>query len=178
MLSHGGPCILSSLLSYDIAQVSLIPKTEKKEAFTTTTERKSFGELFWLQRKTFQTGGNHIYHRNLSSVAPIFFGKESSALEQGGVCFLFPSQNGKALFWREGRFWDPKIHCVFCVRKSQLQSQNNRDTWCTQRITGQLVGLVRSCGVVPVPAEANPIKEKTKRTSSGKVVSSAEGPSS
>ena len=27
--------------------------------YTTTTERKSFGELFWPQRKTFQAGGGH-----------------------------------------------------------------------------------------------------------------------
>ena len=31
--------------------------TEKKKAYTTTTERKFFGELFWPQRKTFQVGG-------------------------------------------------------------------------------------------------------------------------
>ena len=53
---------------------------------TTTTEGKSFGELFWPQRKTFQAGGgykNPIKTRKtisttekLSSVAPIFFGKE------------------------------------------------------------------------------------------------------
>ena len=34
-------------------------KTEKKKAYTTTTERKSFGELFWPQRKTFQAGGGY-----------------------------------------------------------------------------------------------------------------------
>ena len=77
------------------------PCTEKKKAYTTNIERKSFGELFWPQRKTFQAGGGYknpmktgktyIYHRNLSSVAPIFSAKKSSALEQGGVCFLLPS---------------------------------------------------------------------------------------
>ena len=34
-------------------------KAEKKKAYTTTTERKSLGELFWPQRKTFQAGGGH-----------------------------------------------------------------------------------------------------------------------
>ena len=29
------------------------PSSEKKKAYTTTTERESFGDLFWLQRKTF-----------------------------------------------------------------------------------------------------------------------------
>ena len=33
--------------------------SEKKRAYTTTTERKSFGELFWPQRKTFQAGGGY-----------------------------------------------------------------------------------------------------------------------
>ena len=37
---------------------------------------------------------NHIHHRNLSSVDPIFSAKKSSALEQGGVWFLFPSSGG------------------------------------------------------------------------------------
>ena len=32
---------------------------EKKKVYTTTTERKSFGELFWPQRKTFQAGGGY-----------------------------------------------------------------------------------------------------------------------
>ena len=32
---------------------------EKKKAYKTTTERKSFGELFWPQRKTFQAGGGY-----------------------------------------------------------------------------------------------------------------------
>ena len=32
---------------------------ETKKAYTTTTERKSFGELFWPQRKTFQAGGRY-----------------------------------------------------------------------------------------------------------------------
>ena len=72
-------------------------KAEKKKAYTTTTERKSFGELFWPQRITFQVGGGyqkpyenqekHIYHRNLSSVAPIFFGKEKF-FTGAGRCML------------------------------------------------------------------------------------------
>ena len=33
-----------------------VPRTEQKRACITTTERKSFGELFWPQRKTFQAG--------------------------------------------------------------------------------------------------------------------------
>ena len=73
----------------------------EEKAYMTTTERKSFGELFWPQRKNFpgrwwiqkpyENQENHIYHRDLSSVAPLFSAKKSSALEQGGVCFLFPS---------------------------------------------------------------------------------------
>ena len=73
---------------------------EKKKAYTTTTERKSFGELFWPKRKTFQASGgykNPIKTRKTISTTeifplwtPFFSAKKSSALEQGGVCFLFP----------------------------------------------------------------------------------------
>ena len=31
----------------------------RKKPYTTTTERKSLGELFWPQRKTFQAGGEY-----------------------------------------------------------------------------------------------------------------------
>ena len=74
---------------------------EKKKAYTTTTARKPFGELFWPQRKTFQVGGgykNPIKTRKTISTTeifplwtPCFPAKKCSALEQGGVCFLFPS---------------------------------------------------------------------------------------
>ena len=57
---------------------------EKKKTYTTTTERKSFGELFWPQRRTFQAGGsyknpiknqeNHINHR-IFPLWPPFFGQ-------------------------------------------------------------------------------------------------------
>ena len=92
---------------------------EKKKAYTTTTERKSFGELFWTQRKTFQAGGgykNPIKTRKTMSTTeifplwtPLFSGKKSSALEQGGVCFLFPSwDRAHDLSWRS-----PKNPYVF-----------------------------------------------------------------
>ena len=75
--------------------------SEKKRAYTTTTERKSFGELFWSQRKTFQACGgykNPIKTRKTISTTEIcplwttfFSAKRSSALEQGGVWLLFPN---------------------------------------------------------------------------------------
>ena len=76
--------------------------TEKKKAYTTTTERNSFGELFWPQRKPFQAGGGYknpmkttktISTTEIFPLWPPFFcsAKKSSALEQGCVCFLFPS---------------------------------------------------------------------------------------
>ena len=39
-------------------QIRITPSlhSEKKKTYTTTTERKSFEELFWPQRKTFQAG--------------------------------------------------------------------------------------------------------------------------
>ena len=48
---------------------------EKKKAYTTTAERKSFGELFWLQRRTFHTGGRYkspIKTRKAISATKIF----------------------------------------------------------------------------------------------------------
>ena len=82
------------------------PLAEKKQAYTTTTERKSFGELFWPHRKTFQAGGgytkpyknqeNHIHHRNLSSVDPIFFCKEKFCTG-AGRCPVSFSQLGHLL---------------------------------------------------------------------------------
>ena len=48
---------------------------EKKKACTITTERKSFGKLFWPQRKTFQAGGgykNPIKTRKTISTAEAF----------------------------------------------------------------------------------------------------------
>ena len=76
------------------------PYAEKKNAYTTTTERKSFGELFWPKRKTSQASGgyknpitnqeNHIYHRNHSSVAPIVFGKEKFFTGAGRCMLSFP----------------------------------------------------------------------------------------
>ena len=63
---------------------------------------KSFGELFWPQRKTFQVSGGYkipMKTRKTISTTEIFplwppfsSAKKSSALEQGGVCFLFPSR--------------------------------------------------------------------------------------
>ena len=50
LLTLGPPCLV-------MATFSKIP--EKTKAYTTTTERKSFGELFWPQRKTFQAGGGY-----------------------------------------------------------------------------------------------------------------------
>ena len=93
---------------------------EKKKAYTTTTERKSFLELFWPQRRTFQAGGGHknlmknqenqSYHRNLSSVAPIFFGKEKFCTG-AGRCMLSFSQIRLCCF-SNGNF---KNHQFFCL---------------------------------------------------------------
>ena len=94
-------------------------ETEKKKTYTTTTERKSFGELFWPQRKTFQAGGgyknpiktqeNHIHHRNLCSVDPIFFCKEKFCTGTGRCMVSFSQrkdfqlpQHSRSVFARIG----------------------------------------------------------------------------
>ena len=82
-------------------------RAEKRKAYTTTAERKSFGELFWPQRTTFQAGGGYKnpiqkprkpYLPPKSFLCgPYFFAKKSSSLEQGGVCSLF-QETRKAFF--------------------------------------------------------------------------------
>ena len=46
--------------------------------------------------KTYENQENHIYHRNLSSVAPIFFGKEKFC-PGAGWCMLSFSQNSESV---------------------------------------------------------------------------------
>ena len=77
-----------------------LPSSEKKSVHdhhqkkifwgTFLASKKNFLGRWWIQ-KPYENQENHIYHRNLSSVAPTFSAKKSSALKQGGVCFLFPS---------------------------------------------------------------------------------------
>ena len=66
----------------------------RKKIFSRTflASKKNFPGRWWIQ-KPYKNQEDHIHHRNLSSVDPIFSAKNSSALEQGGVWFLFPSQN-------------------------------------------------------------------------------------
>ena len=85
----------------------------RKKIFWRTflASEKNFPGRWWIQ-KPYKNQENHIHHRNLSSVDPnFFFCKKSSALEQGGVWFVFPRPNGilttfgeedegVALFWR------------------------------------------------------------------------------
>ena len=70
----------------------------EEETDTTTTEKKSFGELFWPQRKIFQAGGGYIdpiktrkpyLPPKFFLSAPIFFGKEKFLTQTGaGWCML------------------------------------------------------------------------------------------
>ena len=73
---------------------------EKTKAYTTTTEGKSFGELFWPQRKTFQVGGgykNPMETRKTISTTEIFplwppFFRQRKVLHWSRVvnAFFFP----------------------------------------------------------------------------------------
>ena len=95
---HSEPLPLEHWLNHD--------HTEKKKAYTTTNKRKSFGEPFWPQRETFQVGGGyknpmktrktiHLPPKSFLCGPHFFFGKGNSALEQGGVCFAFPSRRAE-----------------------------------------------------------------------------------
>ena len=100
----------------------LLSPTEKKKAYTTTTtERKSFGELFWLQRKTFQTGGrykNPIKTRKTISTTKIFplwhpflFRKEKFCTGAGRCAFFFPAprKNGRTSSFKEVRVFNQSL---------------------------------------------------------------------
>ena len=55
---------------------------------TFLASKKNFPGRWWIQ-KPYKNQENHIHHRNVPSVDPIFSAKKSSALEQGGVYFSF-----------------------------------------------------------------------------------------
>ena len=59
---------------------------------TFLASKKNFPGRWWIQ-KPYENQENHIYHRNLSSVAPIFFGKEKFCTG-AGQCMLSFSQWG------------------------------------------------------------------------------------
>ena len=83
----------------ELRVVNLLWRTERKNVHN-HHRKKIFWRTFLASKKNFpgrwriqkpcKNQESHIYHRNLSSVDPIFLAKTSSALEQGGVRFLFP----------------------------------------------------------------------------------------
>ena len=81
---------------------------------TFLASKKNFPGRRWIH-KPYENQENHIYHRNLSSVAPFFSAKKSSALEQGGVCFCFPSLWGKFTGTNDFAIFPGKSAC--CCRR-------------------------------------------------------------
>ena len=79
------------------------PSTNREEkTYTTATKRKSFGELFWPQKelsrpvedtKPYKSQENHIHHRNLSSVNPIFWERKVLHWSRAVYRFSFPIQS-------------------------------------------------------------------------------------
>ena len=76
-------------------------RAEKKQAYTTTIGKKIFWRTFlagkknfpgrWWIQKPYKNQENHIHHRNLSSVDPIFFCKEKFCTGAGRLyAFFFP----------------------------------------------------------------------------------------
>ena len=64
----------------------------RKKIFWRTflASKKNFPGRWWIQ-KPYKNQENHIHHRNLSSVGPIFLCKEKICTGAGGVWFLFPA---------------------------------------------------------------------------------------
>ena len=73
----------------------------------------------WLIPKPYRNQENHIHHRNLSSVAPIFSAKKSSSLEQGSVYF-FPQ------IWWEANFSLGISYLNWCGFRAQELTTNFR----------------------------------------------------
>ena len=53
--------------------------------------KKNFPGRWWM-RKPYENQENHIYHRNLSSVAPIFFSRQRKVLHWSRAMYAFFSQ--------------------------------------------------------------------------------------
>ena len=116
-----------------------MPEAEKKKTYTTTTERKSFGELFWSQRKTFQAGGGYknpikttkTNDRNLSSVDPIF------GLQR------------KILYWSRALYSTTYLHTI----QFGLRVPPSRYTCRATRVAADFLDFIAFCrcssGVAP-----------------------------
>ena len=86
----------------------------RKKVFwgTFLASKKNSPGRWWIQ-KPYENQGSHIYHRNLSSVAPIFPAKKSSALVEGHdrptslYCILNYNAVKMPLGW-----WKDTIHLV------------------------------------------------------------------
>ena len=71
--------------------------------------KKNFPGRWWIQ-KLYKNQESHIYHRNLSSVAPILFGKEKF-LAGAGRCMLSFSQ----LLYLGADFWEVDLDSIFSI---------------------------------------------------------------
>ena len=98
-LPKGSRTCIAQRLHNQYREQKNVHNHHRKKIFWRTflASKKNFPGWWWIQ-KPYKNQENHIHHRNLSSVDPIFSAKKSSALEQGGVCFLFPS-NTKCNNW-------------------------------------------------------------------------------
>ena len=87
----------------------------KKKPYTATTKRNAFGKLCWppekpsgpvVDTKTHQQSGNHIYHRNLSSVAPILKISTEKVPHWRKVVYIFWWKSIKSIaFWGSQLFY-------------------------------------------------------------------------
>ena len=89
---QAGLNISSELFSQDREEKSVHYHHRKKIIWGTfLSSKQNFPGRWWIQ-KPYENQENHIYHRNLSSVVPIFFGKEKFC-SGAGQCVLSLSQS-------------------------------------------------------------------------------------
>ena len=134
---------LPPTLSFSAPERSDWGRNREEKTYTTTTERKSFGEPFWPQRKTFQAGGgykNPIKTRKTISTIEIlplwtpFFSAKKSFCTGAGRCMVFFFSQRKQKIKEKKRkqifygIWDPFDHSERSfrpnVKKSEKKSRN------------------------------------------------------
>ena len=71
----------------------------------------------------------------------VFFSEKSQKESQ--LLVIFCHKNNRKALWGARHIWGSKNRCDFftCVRRTQLQSHKNRDTWCTQLETTSLKSI-------------------------------------
>ena len=95
-----------------------------------------------VDTKTLWKPGNHIYHRSLSSVAPVLLAEKSSSLEQGGVYFFFPGfglTRNTECNYSENKFF--RFASVYVTMVPTVRTKT-MTTWTPDRLQSVILSVV------------------------------------